>query len=299
MTLPRADTVVLYPSGATTASAAVLHVAELGDGRAAVLLDRTPAHPVDAAWPDQGPDLGALVSASTGARVTLLDVAVAATDGEHLHLGADSPVRTGTEGWAFVVAHVVEAGLAAAEGIVAGAQVEVVVDADHRRALSLGHTACHLASLALNSELASAWRKVGRIDALEAPDFDGTAIASSTITPGGSIDVYRVGRSVRKAGFDPASLDDTAGLAARIEARLAAWIASGGVVRIEAEGSGLTDRRSWVAELPDAAGGVARIPCGGTHAGSLAELGRLTVALDAVDVEGAVQLTMITRSSAS
>ena len=63
MTLPTSDTVVLYPSGATTAEARVVHVeaVELPEGtRLAVVLDRTACHPVDAGWPDQGPDRAVL-----------------------------------------------------------------------------------------------------------------------------------------------------------------------------------------------------------------------------------------------
>ena len=54
-------------------------------------------------------------------------------------------------------------------------------------------------------------------------------------------------------------------------------------------GPGLTDRREWVCELPD---GTARMPCGGTHVGSLADLDGVRVAL-ALDESGQ-QLTMRT-----
>ena len=129
-------------------------------------------------------------------------------------------------------------------------------------------------------------------DGLGSPDFDGTAIESSTIYENGSRDVYRVGKSVRKKGFDPAALDDTTALAAAANATLASWIAAGGEIRIEREGERLTDRRYWVAELP---GGQVRIACGGTHVSSLAELGGVVVTLTTEQVEGAVELTMETR----
>ena len=120
--------------------------------------------------------------------------------------------------------------------------------------LSAGHSGCHLASLALNAALAGAWSKERRLDGLGSPDFDGTAIESSTIFENGSRDVYRVGKSVRKKGFDPAALDDPAALAAAANATLASWIAAGGEIRIEREGERLTDRRYWVAELPGGRG---------------------------------------------
>ena len=134
-----------------------------------------------------------------------------------LHLGADIPVRTGTEGWAFVVAHLVDEGSAIAEGD----EVEIEADAATRHALSAGHTACHLASLALNRALADRWSKPAREDALGSPDFDGAAIASSRIVPDGSVDRYRLNKSLRRAGFDTASLQgDLDGLRRAVAAQL-------------------------------------------------------------------------------
>ena len=194
------------------------------------------------------------------------DAVVAATDGAALHLGADIPVRKGTEGWAFLVAHLVDEGSAIAEGD----EVEIEADAATRRALSTGHTACHLASLALNLALADRWSKPARDDALGSPDFDGIAIASSRIVPDGSVDRYRLNKSLRRAGFDTASLPgDLDGLAHAVAAQLERGSRTGATVRIERDGDGLTDRRTWVGELPD---GTARIACGGTHLTSLAEL---------------------------
>ena len=79
--------------------------------------------------------------------------------------------------------------------------VELVVDADYRTRLSVGHTACHLASLALNRAVADRWKKEVRADGLGAPDFDGTAIDVSLIVENGSVDTYRLGKSLRKRGF--------------------------------------------------------------------------------------------------
>jgi alanyl-tRNA synthetase len=285
VTLPTTDTVVLYPSGETRATASVLH-AEPVEGGLAVILDRTPAHPVDAAWPDQGPDRGVLREG--GEHWKLLDVVVGATDGAALHLGADIPVKKGTEGWAFVVVH-----LLPADAALEGDEVEVEVDAKHRDRLSVGHTACHIASLALNRALAGSWTKEARADALGAPDFDGLACERSVIEEDGSVDSYRVGRSARRAGIDPAALADLPALEREIAATLAGWVDSGAAVRIERDGDGLTDRRFWVCDLPE---GAARIPCGGTHADSLAALRTLEVALDPVEADGAVAFTMTTRA---
>ena len=284
MTLPQRDTRVTYPGGALTASSRVLHVAPASDGRLAVITESTSFHPVDAAWPDQPADAGVIRAA--GAELPMRDAVVAATDGTDLHLGDDIPVRSGTEGWAFLVAHLVDGDATIAEGD----EVEIEADAATRRALSTGHTACHLASLALNRVLADRWSKPAREDSLGNPDFDGAAIASSRILPDGSLDRYRLNKSLRRAGFDTASLagelDD---VRVAVAEQLERWIASGAAVRVEAAGDGLTDRRAWVCELPE---GTARIPCGGTHLDSAAELGSVTTSFAVVDDGGTPVLEM-------
>jgi alanyl-tRNA synthetase len=301
VTFPSTPTLVSYPAGAVQAEARVLHVEPLADGRQALLLDATPFHPVDAGWPDQGPDRGYLSLASGqdndkdnddggggGRLVPVLDAVVAATDGSALHLGADIPVRKGTEGWAFVIAHV----LSADADLTEGATVRVTVDQGHRRALSAGHTGCHLASLALNAAFADRWSKPTRNDALGAPDFDAAAIASSTITACGSVDVFRLNKSLRRKGFlFDGLVDELPNLGARINGILAAWVASGAAVRITCEGDALTDRRSWVCSLPE---GEAAIPCGGTHVATLAELAAVEVSFSATEDGGTTVLTMRT-----
>ncbi len=289
MTLPTADTAVDYPRGAVESDGTVVHVADATGDLLAVLLDRTAFHPVDAHWPDQPADRGMLEIAG-GAVVPIVDAVVAATDGETLFLGDDVPVRTGTEGWVFAVAHLVPAG----SPVAAGDAVRVVVDADHRAALSIGHTACHLASLALDRALTDAWSKPVPGDALGAPGFDAQAIETSTILERGSRDVYRIGKSLRRKGFDPAAFDDPAAVADRINAILAEWAATGAAVHVDAPDAGLSARRSWVCELPE---GEARIPCGGTHAASLADLGTVSVAFAVEDVPGARQVVMTTTAA--
>lgn len=289
MALPHSATRVTYPAGDLAAAATVLHVAPASDGLVAVVTDVTSFHPVDASWPDQPADQGVL---RVGDReVPIVDAVVAATDGAELHLGADIPVRKGTEGWAFLVAHLVASDAAPVEG----ERVTIEADGPTRDALSLGHSACHLASLALNRALADRWSKPTRDDALGAPDFDGAACASSRIGPNGSIDRYRLNKSLRRSGFDTASItaESLDALATEVDAALAAWrgAPASGAIRIERDGEALTDRRSWVAELPE---GTARIACGGTHPASVAELGEVRVAFALDDDQGTPVLVMTT-----
>ncbi|WP_395728378.1 metal-dependent hydrolase [Nakamurella sp.] len=278
------DTLVTFPSGSLTERATVRFV-DVDSGRQRVLTDRTPFHPVDHGWPDQGPDRGTLDRGGRSAAV--LDCVVGATDGTDLFVGADVPVRRGEPGWSFVVVHTVDAGVLE---LAAGDEVTLTVDGEYRAALSAGHTGCHLAALALNAALAGRWRKTPRTDGLGRPDFDGAAIVSSRIEPFGSVDEYRLGRSLRKSGFDAAGLaDELPALTAAVNATLAGWVGTGGAVRVETAGPALIDRREWVCELPD---GTARIACGGTHVTGLTELGAVGVSLELGD-EGQ-RLTMRT-----
>ena len=287
---PTPGTRITYPAGATASRGAVVGLADAGEGRTAVILDETAFHPIDTAWPDQPADRGTLRIGD--AEYAVVDAVVGASPDDAipedgLRLGADVPVRTGTEGWTFVVAHIVED----AATVAVGDTADATVDTASRSALSAGHTACHLAALALDAALAGAWRKDAPTDTLGAPAFDALAIQESRILADGSRDVYRIGKSLRRKGFDPEALTDLAALAARVDAQLAEWIAAGGAVRIERDGDELADRRTWVCELP---GAVARIPCGGTHVASLHELAAVTVSFAATPVEGGVELVMTT-----
>ena len=285
MTLPSAHTVVTYPDAETQSRGVVLHAVPGVGGRTTVILDRTAAHPVDTAWPDQPADTGRMLWA--GGEATIVEAVVGGIRDGELLLGPELPVRMGTAEWVFVVGHVLEG--APPEP---GTEVEVRVDADRRLALSAGHTACHLASLALDAALADAWTKPVRPNTWGVPSFEMAASQSSRIEPWGSVDVYRVGKSLRKAGFTVAALEDPDAVADRVNVTLAGWVAAGAAIRIDRDGDTLPDRRTWVCTLPDT---EARIPCGGTHLSSLAELTAITVELDTREVPGGLELHMRTR----
>jgi len=296
LTLPHHDTVVSYPSGELTTSATVVHTEPLPDGRIAILLDRTTCHPVDAGWPDQGPDRAILRMESEGGATELpvVDCVVGATDGSVLYLGRDIPVPKGTDGWGFVVVHILAPGVVEAAAPAEGDTVHITVDGDYRHALSAGHTACHLASLALNRAVADRWRKAIRPDGLDNPDFDGTANDVSLIREYGSTDTYRLGKSLRKKGFSTDGfVEELPHIQAFVNASLVEWVATDAAVRVDRDGDRLTDRRSWVCELPDH---TVRIPCGGTHLTSLGALAGLRAELSVTDVDGTIVLTMDTSS---
>ena len=104
--IPPAGTRVTYPVGGV-ASAGVVLLAQVVEDRLLVVLDETAVHPVDATWPDQPADHGTLTIG--GAELPIVDAIVGATDGETVFVGADVPAKKGTEGWGFLVVHVLDA----------------------------------------------------------------------------------------------------------------------------------------------------------------------------------------------
>lgn len=281
-------TIVSFADGAVSGDGVVTRVTGTPGG-AVVVVDATPFHPVDHTWPDQPGDSGAIANA--GAQVRVSDAVMAAlSDQGEFAVGADIPVKRGAEGWTWLVAHRLDGDAPA--WLTAGAPVELTVDAPRRAGLSRGHTACHLASLALDLALADLWRKEPGEDALGNPDFEGRANQSSRIQEDGAVDEYRLGKSLRRAGFDTEGFAATvAEREARINAQLAAWVASAASSRIETEGPTIVDRRRWHCDLPE---GEAVILCGGTHVASLAEFASITVSLDLSDPQLLVMTTSAT-----
>lgn len=277
-------TIVTFPRGDLSATATVLRVE--GD---LVIVDQTPFHPVDHSWPDQPGDSGFIVHGESQAAVAEA-VMAAVSESAELAIGEAIPVRRGAEGWTWLVGHRLAA--AAPSWLAPGVEVSLTVDADRRASLSRGHTACHLASLALDGALADLWSKPVRTDPLGAPDFEGQANQTSVIHPDGAVDEYRLGKSLRKAGFDTVALAATlAEREERINAQLSAWVASGGTSGVETDGPLITDRRRWRCTLPE---GEASFPCGGTHVDSLAAFRSVTVTLGMPDPHTLVMTTSAT-----
>jgi len=270
------STVVTFPYGHVSGRSRIVGAVPVGE-RHGLVVTETPFHPLDHTWPDQPADRGTI-----GGLPVLDCVTGARSAGGEVFLGADIPVRRGADGWEWLVVHVTGSPLAA------GTEVALEVDAGHRAALSAGHTACHLAALALNAALAGRWRKEVAPDGLGHPDFDQSAITSSRISPYASVDEYRLGKSLRKKGFTAEGLD-TGEVAAEANERLAAWVAADAPVRLDVPGPALTARRIWHCALPE---GEPSIPCGGTHVRHTAELGEVRVELSLGDQTLAMRTTV-------
>jgi alanyl-tRNA synthetase len=279
----RLDTWVDFPSGAVEGSGVVTVVAPLARDRVAVVVDRTPFHPLDHGWPDQEGDTGLL-----DGRPVLDSLTGALDDDGRLLVDGEVDVRRGDPGRTWVVVHV----LASEDAPAVGDTVALSVDQDRRTSFSRGHSACHLAALALNETTARFWSKEpSRRDSRGFPFLDQIAVQVSRIEPDGAYDAYRAGKSLRKAGFDAAAfLAERATVAREADALLARWVAQGAVSRVDTGGDPtLAARRTWFCDVP---GGPAVIPCGGTHVADIASLGAVRVAYTPTD-EGFEVLTSV------
>ncbi|MGI2258753.1 alanyl-tRNA editing protein [Shewanella sp. GXUN23E] len=248
---------------------------QITDHGTLLLTDITPFHPVSHIWPDHPADKG--VVTINGADIEVTDCLTGAwhVETEQLYVGNAIPVKRDEPGWHFVVVHQ----LAGDVAIAPGAEVELSVDADYQQSLSRPHSGAHLSALALNKVLEQKfWRKeAGRLDALGQYDFHSYAEETSFVTPNACIDSYRMGKTLKKRGFN--NDDFVAALPeveAAVNAQLNEWLATNQPITMRREGDCLTDSRYWQTQLD---GKPVSIPCGGTHVSHMSELAGLHIAL--------------------
>ncbi|MCF7483892.1 alanyl-tRNA editing protein [Vibrio sp. J1-1] len=241
-----------------------------------LVTETTPFHPVSHIWPDHPADKGSIEI--NGALFTVLDCQVGAIEQatNTLYVGTAIPVKRDTAGWMFVVVHV----LPRVELLEPGMMVSLQVDKPYQLSLSRGHSAGHLAYLALNKVLADGyWRKdADRKDPHGHYDFNSYAQETSFVTPDKCVDTYRLGKTLRKRGLNSADmLLDLSDIEHKVNVQLSEWLQRAATIIIECHGDNLTDSRYWKCDLGE--GEIAVIPCGGTHAEHLNEFGSIQVTL--------------------
>ncbi|WP_033003917.1 metal-dependent hydrolase [Vibrio azureus] len=241
-----------------------------------VITETTPFHPVSHIWPDHPADRGSLMI--NGKKLDVIDCQVGAIElaSGALHVGQAIPVKRDTQGWVFVVVHV----LSWTEAVVVGDVVSLQVDKEFQLSLSRGHSAGHIAYLALNKVLAqNYWRKdADRKDPHGNYDFNSYAQETSFVTPDKCLDTYRLGKTLRKRGLNSAEVvNDLESIENQVNLLLKGWIQRKVPVSIQCHGEALTDSRYWECDLGEESTAV--IPCGGTHITHLNEIESVKVRL--------------------
>jgi alanyl-tRNA synthetase len=288
----RESTRIGFARGETEGRGRVLFAAREPD-RLLVVTDATPAHPVSFRWPDQPSDTGVLAWSGTSCRMNeAMTGLVNSTTGElRIDDEAKALGRTGQE-WTSVVVHVLDG--AAAEIPAVGSMVDIVVDADRRGKLSAAHTAAHLSAFALNRALTPFWTKEGAaVDSLGSADFDKEAIVSSQLSYEGATDTYRLGKSLRKKGFDQeAAIGSLSAIVEEINGTLATWLAQLAEVTLDPAEALLDTRRVWRCMLD---GRPAEMFCAGTHVAKLSALIEASVTI--AQTEDGLQMKTIVRTA--
>ncbi|NAZ92565.1 alanyl-tRNA editing protein [Vibrio toranzoniae] len=272
--------------------AKVLHI-ESDENKTYLITDVTPFHPVSHIWPDHPADQGFVTVGDVQYPVEDCLVGAIEQSTGKLFIAVDIPVKRDAEGWAFVVVHQLSA---SASMINIHDEIVLSVDKEYQASLSRGHSAGHIASLALNKVLAeSYWRKdADRKDPLGSYDFNSYAQVTSFVTQELCTDKYRLGKTLKKRGLNVADmLANLESIEADINQMISGWLAESTPVAMRLEGEALTDSRYWEWQLD--AETLVSIPCGGTHIESTSELKRLSVKLTQLDEQHIEMLTHVIR----
>lgn len=245
-----------------------------------VVTDVTPFHPVSHIWPDHPADKGTMTVNGKSSDVIDCQVGAVELASGELYVGQTIPVKRDTEGWAFVVVHI----LPFTDTFGAGDIALLDVDKEYQLSLSRGHSAGHIAYLALNKVLAqNYWRKdADRKDPHGNYDFNSYAQETSFVTPDKCLDTYRLGKTLRKRGLNSADmLSDLKSIEQQVNVLLGDWLKRDVAITVDCHGEHLTDSRYWQCDLGE--GEIAVIPCGGTHASHLSDFGSIHVTLVEID----------------
>ncbi len=276
----QSSTKIDFPSGTTVSSSKVIFVDQLTQDtdNSVIITKNTPFHPVNYKWADQPGDLGFVSFKNHNFKIiNTLTGAINLSDLE-FYLDAQIPVRRGEDGWAFVVAHIVNFSDNYSPKNLLNKTVILEVDAERRKKISAAHSSSHLMALALNKYTSNFWKKEARTDSLNNPDLDQLAIQKSEITEMESHDFYRLGKSLKKKGFDTAAFfEHISEVETCINEQVSEWIKLEAQVNIEPREAKLDDHRVWICQLPD---GLAKIPCGGTHIDNLKRISSIHVTLE-------------------
>lgn len=297
------STIVNFASGAIEYTGKILAILELKANKVGVIADKTCFHPIDYKWPDQPGDKGKIIIIDNNIEMHVENSFIAAINKNtksYIYDKEDVKSIKIKDDYHFVVVHVVENGFREelVQYIHDESVIKLHVDDEYRKKLSSSHTACHLAALALNKATTPFWKNKKEIkrDSLGSFDFDKICIEKSKILPEKSVDIYRLGKSISKKGFNVNEfIANLSEVELDINNQLNKWIELSKTKEVKCkvipDESFLTEKRVWQCYFPE---GGAVIPCGGTHITNLNMFKKIKVKLDSVKLENAANIVMNT-----
>ncbi|XDF78240.1 alanyl-tRNA editing protein [Aliivibrio fischeri] len=253
-----------------------------------VITKETPFHPVSHIWPDHPEDKGVILINNEEYSVLACQTGAIELATSEFYIGKDIPIKRGEEGWVFVVSHLISKDA----DIAVENTVTLRVDEEYQKALSRGHSAGHIAYLALNKVLhANYWRKdADRKDELGHYNFNSYAQETSFVSEDHCEDVYRLGKTLRKRGLNSAEMmANLKTIEEAVNHQIIEWLALESQVTMQCDGKALTDSRYWIVDF--GIDGIAKLPCGGTHVSSFKEYATITVKLEEKSEQELLMLT--------
>ncbi len=259
----RLSTQILFAKGDIEAKANILYLAPhpTQSHLAIVITDVTPFHPRDYNWPDHPADKGNLIIDEETIEITDCIIVARNLETGELFVDQDIPIKRGALNWIFLVGHVFSAQHANTLSI--ENSVTLQVDYFYRQQLSFSHSLDHIATLALNAATNDYWKKEVSKDSLGHFSLDNLALKESRISCDGSQDVYRLGKSIKKKGFNREEFYQNIKIIEQnINNIFQSWLEEDCHITMIPEVSRLDDPRIWHATI---AGQKAAISCGGSH----------------------------------
>lgn len=258
------STIVSYPGGRCEDEGELVAVVptSLHGGCFGVVLDRSCFHPKDFRWPDQPSDKGHLLL--NGQQLDVIEAVKGHLDSDgQWYLDQEIELKRDEAADATLcVVHLVRVDCSDQMGV----RAKVVVDKAYRFAVSVGHTASHIMGLAFNEVLAGYWRKEVALDERGFPDFSEYALQCSKVFELGGRDRFRLGKSLKKRGFNNQDFwDNLVEVEVSLNESIGAMVVDESVCFEMMPNEGpLTARRYWQMQTADREEPVC-LPCGGTH----------------------------------
>lgn len=288
---------VKFQFGDTIAESAIILFEEVPDtpNKFFLITKETPFYPVNYRWPDQPSDIGKIEIDSTILNVINAKMVAVNKNEGTLKFGENISIPRGDEdNWIMLVAHIIEKTSDINPTNFVGRVAKLFVDEGRRFSLSIPHTASHLMALAINKALSTFWKKETDKDSLGNPDFDKIAITESSIEPYISKDKYRLGKSIKKKGFDIQTFEDNISeIENNVNLYVTNWINTNSTISVECDENYISSMRWWVTEID---GKPVKMACGGTHPKTLSSIKNISIKLNYSKDDGLLFIT--TKASA-